>query len=98
MACMSGPHRLRSKLRAFGATGRGWAQRGPAMAHRIGTGEPCPPMEEQGGWSPWPGGPELLQWDSFTESVVPAPTGHQPMLIRGTEGDIWPVSDGSGSK
>ncbi len=36
----------------LGATGRGGLNRGPAMAHRIGTGEPCPPMEEQRGWSP----------------------------------------------
>ncbi len=33
----------------FGATGRGGLNRGPAMAHRVGTGEPCPPMEEQRG-------------------------------------------------
>ncbi len=33
----------------FGATGRGGLNRGPAMAHRVGTGEPCPPMEEQHG-------------------------------------------------
>ncbi len=35
------------------------SNRGPAMAHRIGTGEPCPPMEEQRGWSPGQEDPEL---------------------------------------
>ncbi len=39
----------RSELRGFGATGRGGLNRGPAIAHRVGTGESCPPMEEQCG-------------------------------------------------
>ncbi len=38
--------------------------RGPAMAHRIGMGEPCLPMEEQRGWSPGQEDPSCLQWDS----------------------------------
>ncbi len=44
-----GPTDRRSELRGFGATGRGGFNRGPATAHRVGTGEPCPPMEEQCG-------------------------------------------------
>ncbi len=27
----------------------GGLNRGPAMAHHVGTGEPCPPMEKQHG-------------------------------------------------
>ncbi len=71
-----------SKLCGFGATGRGGLNRGPAMAHRIGTGEPCPPMEEQRGWSPGQEDPSCLQWDS-SRSRRTGPTGHQPLLIRG---------------
>ncbi len=52
------------------------------MAHRIGTGEPCPPMEEQRGWSPGQEDPSCLQWDS-SRSRRTGPTGHQPLLIRG---------------
>ncbi len=37
------------------------------MAHRIGTGEPCPPMEEQRGWSPGQEDPSCLQWDRATD-------------------------------
>ncbi len=82
LACMSGPTDRRSKLRGFGATGRGGLNRGPAMAHRIGMGEPCPPMEEQRGWSPGQEDPSCLQWDS-SRSRRTGPTGHQPLLIRG---------------
>ncbi len=52
------------------------------MAYRIGTGEPCPPMEEQRGWSPGQEDPSCLQWDS-SRSRRTGPTGHQPLLIRG---------------
>ncbi len=52
------------------------------MAHRIGTGEPCLPMEEQRGWSPGQEDPSCLQWDS-SRSRRTGPTGHQPLLIRG---------------
>ncbi len=52
------------------------------MAHRIGMGEPCPPMEEQRGWSPGQEDPSCLQWDS-SRSRRTGPTGHQPLLIRG---------------
>ncbi len=44
-----GPTDRRSELPGFGATGRGGLNRGTAMAHRVGTGEPCLPMEEQCG-------------------------------------------------
>ncbi len=74
-----GPTDRRSKLRGFGATGRGGLNRGPAMAHRIGTGEPCPPMEEQRGWSPGQEDPSCLQWDS-SRSRRTGPIGHQPLL------------------
>ncbi len=52
------------------------------MAHRIGTGEPCSPMEEQRGWSPGQEDSSCLQWDS-SRSRRTGPTGHQPLLIRG---------------
>ncbi len=52
------------------------------MAHRIGTGEPCQPMEEQCVWSPGQEDPSCLQWDS-SRSRRTSPTGHQPLLIRG---------------
>ncbi len=48
----------------------------------IGMGEPCPPMEEQRGWSPGQEDPSYLQWDS-SRSRRTGPTGHQPLLIRG---------------
>ncbi len=51
------------------------------MAHRIGTGEPCLPMEEQRGWSPGQEDPSCLQWDS-SRSRRTGPTGRQPLLIR----------------
>ncbi len=55
------------------------------MDHRIGTGEPCLPMEEQHGWSPGQEDPSCLQWDS-SRSQRTGPTGHQPLLIRGQVG------------
>ncbi len=44
-----GPTDRRSELRGFGVTSQGGLNRGPAMAHRVGMGEPCPTMEEQRG-------------------------------------------------
>ncbi len=52
------------------------------MAHHIGTGEPCLPMEEQRGWSPGQEDPSCLQWNS-SRSRRTGPTGRQPLLIRG---------------
>ncbi len=52
------------------------------MGHRIGTGEPCLPMEEQRGWSPGQEDPSCLQWDS-SRSWRTGPTGR-------LQGGIWP--------
>ncbi len=44
-----GPTDRWSELRGLGRpVGKG-SNRGPPMAQHVGTGEPCPPMEEQHG-------------------------------------------------
>ncbi len=59
------------------------------MAHRIGTGEPCLPMEEQRGWSPGQEDPSCLQWDSSRSRRNRLYWPSAPANQR-TEGGIWP--------
>ncbi len=65
------------------------------MAHRIGTGEPCPPMEEQRGWSPGQEDPSCLQWDSSSRRLSQHPTGDRDSRHRMDERRMWTASIGA---
>ncbi len=56
--------------------------------HRVGTGEPCLPMEKHRGCLDRED-PSCLPWDS-SRSQRTGTTGCQPLLVRGQRAVIWP--------